>query len=68
MVSESNGWVVINTNHPSTGTKYIVESTFSSTKKEAIKNFIEGTNNSWLYWKKKYNYSVVRASQHIVIS
>lgn len=63
MQDKQTGWVVINIGHPRTGGKYIVASTFSRTRREAISNFTNGTNEGWRYWKQKYNFRVVKASQ-----
>ena len=59
------GWVIANTGHPNNGTKFIVPSTFSTTRTKAIANFIEGSGNSWRYWKKEYNFCAVKATHHI---
>lgn len=61
------GWVIANTGHPSTGSKFIVPSTFERTRTKAIANFIEGSGNSWLFWKKEYNFCAVKARQRIEI-
>lgn len=65
MQKEQNGWVVINIGHPRTGTKYIVGETFSTYRKNAIKKFIDGSCNTWKYWKEKYNFRVVKSKQTI---
>lgn len=61
------GWIVINIGHPRTGNRYIVGETFSATRTKAIKNFICGSGNHWRYWRKKYNFRVVRANQTISV-
>lgn len=65
MTGKTDGWVVFNISHPSTGNKYIVGSTFSFTRSGSIKKFIEGSGNSWKYWKDKYNFRCERATQTI---
>lgn len=65
MKDEWNGWVVINIGHPSNGRKYIVNDSFSYTRKGAVKKFIEGTSTSWTYWRRKWNFRVVRAISSI---
>lgn len=68
MTDTTNGWVVVNIGHPSSGTKYICASTFDYTRKAAIKSFVEGSGNSWRYWRDKYNFRVVRAKSTIEAS
>lgn len=63
---EKQGWVVINIGHPATGMQSIVESTFSSTRTVAIKKFIKYSEKSWSYWRSKYNFRCVKATQTIV--
>ena len=65
MAAKVEGWVVFNIHHPNTGTKYIVGGTFSFTRSGAIKKFIEGSGNTWKYWKDKYNFRCERAVQII---
>jgi hypothetical protein len=65
MKTTSSGWVVVNRKHPKVGKEIIVESSFSRTRSEAIKKFIEGTNATWETWVDKYNYEVVEANQTI---
>lgn len=65
MENITKGWVVINIGHPSTGTKYMVSSTFATTRAASIKLFISGYGESWKYWKAKYNFRVVRSTQCI---
>lgn len=67
MKKETNGWIVINIGHPTTGSKYIVTSTFAYKRREAIKSFIEGSGSSWEYWSKEYNFRCVRATQLVTI-
>lgn len=62
------GWVVINIGHPRTGNKYIVNDTFSIKRSEAIKKFISGSGSDWNYWKKKYNFRVVRADTTVAVN
>lgn len=62
------GWVVINIGHPRTGDKYIVTYTFSYKRSEAIKMFISGSGNDWNYWKKKFNFRVVRADTTVSVN
>jgi len=67
MKAITNGWVVVNYNHPSTGNSSICESTFSRTRKEAIEKFTQGSNQQWKYWYRKYNFRCVRAKSVITI-
>lgn len=53
-------WVVLTYNHGHTGGKYISWGTQSRKRKDAIANFIEGSGNSWRYWKEKYNFCCER--------
>lgn len=62
------GWVVINIGHSRTGNKYIVNDTFSINRSESIKKFIAGSGNDWNYWKKKYNFRVVRSDTTIAVN
>lgn len=64
----TTGWVVINIGHPRKGNKYIVNDTFSVNRSQAIKKFIDGSGHDWDYWKKKFNFRVVRADMTISIS
>jgi hypothetical protein len=45
--------------------EYIVGETFSTYRKNAIKKFIDGSCNTWKYWKEKYNFRVVKSKQTI---
>lgn len=65
MRNDQNGWVVINIGHPRTGNRYIVPETFSLKRGDAIKHFINGSGNTWAYWRKKYNFRVVKSKQLI---
>ena len=61
MEDTTTGWVIENQNHPNTNTKYIVASTFRPTRKQAIKAFVEGSGQTWRYWREAYNFRAVRA-------
>lgn len=61
MKSITHGWVVINPKHPSTGREMQIDSSFSKTRKESIKLFIQDSEADWKYWRNKYNYRVVKA-------
>lgn len=61
----TKGWVIVNTGHPKTGTKFIVPSTFERTRTKAIANFVKGSGSNWEYWKKEYNFCAVKARQRI---
>lgn len=63
MEDKVTGWVIGNTGSSRSGLQFIVPSTFSYTRTEAIAKFIEGSGNSWLYWKKEYNFCAVKATQ-----
>lgn len=65
MKTETKGWVVVNENHPSGANPYVVTSTFSETRKEAIKNFVTGSGESWKYWYRKYNFKCVKAKSTV---
>lgn len=65
MKVENKGWVIICVNHPKTGTSYVVNSTFSDTRKSAIEKFVEGSGSKWEYWKDKYNFRAVKATQTV---
>jgi len=61
MKQKSNGWVIINIGHPSNGQQFISTDSFRINKKAAIKSFVDGSSNTWIYWKAKYNFRCVRA-------
>lgn len=61
MEAKENGWVIINENHPNTNSKYLVPSTFANTRRKSIRLFIEGSNENWRYWYRKYNFRCVKA-------
>lgn len=65
MESESNGYVIVNFNHPAGVDPYILSSTFSGRKKDAIQKFIEGSGASWRYWYRKYSFRCVKATSII---
>lgn len=67
MQTTSPGWVIVSINHPTTGSTYMVESTFSRTRKQAIKEFCDGSELDWQYWRKNYNFRCVKAVQTIKI-
>jgi hypothetical protein len=67
MTDINKGWVVMNACHPRTKGKFIVGSTFSYTRTKAIEAFIKGSGQNWRYWKEKYNFSCVKATQSITI-
>jgi len=68
MKEETNGWVVVAKNHPTTNRSYIVTSTFRLTRKESISEFINGSGSSWKYWYRKFNFRCVKASNCIFLS
>lgn len=55
------GWVIVNPYHPTSEKEMIIASTFSRTRSEAIKNFIQGSGSDWSFWKRKFNYRCVKA-------
>ena len=61
--ANKSGWVVVNYCHPTTGRETFHEETFSRTRTGAIGKFIDGSQKDWEYWKKKFNFSCVRATQ-----
>lgn len=62
----SDGWVIVNIGHPRTGNKYVCADTFSRTRTEAIKKFVDGSGSNWNYWKNRYNFRAVRATSTII--
>lgn len=67
MEGTKSGWVVINIGHPRTGKKYVDVETFRRTRAAAIKAFC-GTSDWWSFWRRYYNFRVVRASCLIKVS
>jgi len=65
MNQTTQGWVVINENHPSHNRKYLSAHTFANTRTESIKLFIKGSGQSWKYWYRKYNFRCVKAESTI---
>ena len=65
MKHTEQGWVVIQPNHPKTGSRYINAPTFAYTRSAAIESFVEDTSLSWRQWKSQYSFRVVRATQKI---
>lgn len=65
--STREGWAIVSINHPRTNSSYIVPYSFRERKREAIRDFIEGSGNSWKYWKKHFNFRAVRATETIAI-
>lgn len=65
MIDRKQGWVVINTGHPRTGKSYVVSDTFSYLRMDAIKRFCDGSGSDWKYWREKFNFRCVRATQRI---
>lgn len=65
MLTSQKGWVVVNIGHPRTGNSYIVAETFSATRTNAIKQFINGSDATWRYWRDKWNFRVVRSKQTV---
>lgn len=61
------GYVIINENHPSGTAPFVAESTFRTTKKRTIADFIKNTNSEWRYWYRKYNFRCVKAESKITI-
>ncbi len=66
MKLKNEGWVVVNIGHPRTGSKYIVPGTFERTRSGYIKSFVAGSGDAWKFWKKKYNFRVVKAKQCVI--
>lgn len=65
METKFNGWVIINVGHPNNGEKSIFENCFAVTKRECIQNFIDGTGNSWRFWKDSYNFRCARCTINV---
>lgn len=66
MKTTKKGWVVVSEKHPESGEIYLAEHTFRLTRSGSIQYFIEGTNKSWRWWKRKYNYKCVKAEITII--
>ena len=66
-VDETSGWVVISLLHPTTKRDHMVPSTFRKTRSLAIAAFVEGSGQSWSYWKKKFNFRCLRAKSVITL-
>lgn len=67
MTETHKGWIIINIGHPVSGSSYIVESTFSLTRKGSIKKFIEGLGSPWRFWKEKYNFRAAKCEQTVYV-
>ena len=61
------GWVVINIGHMRTGSAYIVTDTFHPTRTASVKSFMKHSAGNWSYWRKKFNFRVVRSTQIILV-
>lgn len=67
MKSDENGWVVVSKNHPNADSSFIVSNTFKYKRTDSINEFVSGSNASWDYWKRKYNFRCVRATRTIEV-
>ena len=65
MKEETTGWVIVCYKYPSTGSDWIVSSTYSSLRKEAIQKSVSGSGAKWDYWKRKYNFKCIKAKSII---
>ena len=65
MQKTETGYVIINIGHPNTGTAFMNVDSFRARKKDAIKYFIEGSGNTWKYWRERYNFRCVKAEMII---
>jgi len=62
-----DGWVIVNYDHPTGLSPYVVIDTFARTRSKSISNFISGSGESWNYWKNNYNFKCVKAESQIKI-
>ncbi len=62
------GWVIVSLDHPSGANPFTVSCSFARTRKLSIALFTEGSTKPWNYWKKKYNFKVVRATRTVQIA
>ena len=62
------GWVIVCYNHPNSGSTFISSGSFRQLRKHAISDFVYGTNSTWAYWKRKYNFKCVKSKSTIEIS
>lgn len=67
ITQEDRGWVIVCIDHPMTNKSFVVLNSFRYTRRQAIKDFNDSVV-SWEYWKRKYNYRCVRATQTVVVS
>ena len=69
MKTQTKGWVVMTDSHPNRKHKdaVIIWSSFKRTRSESIKSFLRSTNQTLRFFKKKYGYKCVRATQTIEI-
>jgi hypothetical protein len=61
----TNGWVIISNNHPNGTPNRIFSGSFRTKKTRCIKDFVQGSGGDWNYWKNKYGFKAVRATQTI---
>lgn len=67
MKHKEHGWVIANNNHPNGGNMGIFSQSFRYTRKECIRDFIEGSGSTWKHWRTKFNFICVKASSKIEI-
>lgn len=62
---EQSGWVGATMSHPNTGRPMISGHTFSYFRKEAIEKFIDFSGKPWRYWREKYGFKTMKATQTV---
>lgn len=67
ITSKEQRWAVVCFFHPASGKSFVVESTLSRTRKEAIDKFVSGCELSWRTWKKRFNYSARKVTVTIEV-
>jgi len=67
MEQSETGWIIVNENHPNTKSKFLITSSFASTRKRSIQLFVEGSGADWRYWYRKYNFRCKRATSNILL-
>lgn len=63
-IDQSQGFVIIDTKDEGR----ILSSTFRYSKKQCIKDFLEGTEQPWQYWRDKWKFKCVNANQIIELN
>lgn len=63
----SNGYVIVNNNHPAGVKPFISSNSFRFTKRQCINDFVRGSGSTWKNWYNNYNFRCVRSVQSIEI-